>query len=110
MPSTLISTREGWIDDANALFDAVQVALADTIGVSRTSKAIRLLEFPARAFTLPAGRGERYTLIEIALLPGRTREQKQSLYAALGGALERFGVGAGDFKVILTEVPAEHWS
>lgn len=110
MPSTLISTREGWIEDTEALLDAVQNALADTIGVNRESRAIRLLEFPVRAFTLPRGRGERYTLIEIALLPTRTVEQKQALYAALSQNLAALGVPKGDVKVVLIDVAAENWN
>lgn len=110
MPSTLITTREGWIDDAEALIDAVQAAFVESIVTPTTPKTLRLLELPAKAIPLPRGASGRYIVIEISLLPGRTPEQKQALYAAVPRHLARFGVLPGDIKVILYEVTAENWS
>lgn len=110
MPATLISTREGWIQTVEPLLDAVQNALADTIGVNRESRALRLQQFPADSFTLPRGKGDHYTMVEITLLPSRTVEQKQALYAALANRLAPFGIPAGDLKVILYDIPAENWN
>jgi phenylpyruvate tautomerase PptA (4-oxalocrotonate tautomerase family) len=110
MPSTLVTARAGWIEDADIFLDAVQAALAETINIPRDAKALRLVELPAAAFPLPPRRTGRYTLVEVTLLPTRTIEQKKALYAALPRELARFGVEAEDVKVILYEVAAENWS
>ena len=110
MPSTLITTRAGWVDDAEALIDAVQAAFVESIVTPTTPKTIRLLELPAKAIPHSPKASERYVVIEVTLLPGRALEQKQALYAALPRQLSRFGVLPGDIKVILYEVAAENWS
>lgn len=110
MPSTLITTRAGWIDDADALIDAVQAAFVESIVTPTTPKTIRLLELPAKAIPHPPKANARYTVIEVTLFPGRTLEQKQALYAVLPRQLARFGVLPDDIKVILYEVPQENWS
>jgi hypothetical protein len=110
MPSTLISTREGWIQDPKAVLDAVQSALTETVGTPPEARHLRLIQFPANSFTSAPGEGDRYTLIEVTLFSGRTPEIKQSLYAALKRNFAPLGVPAHDVKVILYDTPRESWS
>ncbi|QJU57363.1 tautomerase family protein [Sphingomonas sp. AP4-R1] len=109
MPSTVITTRQGWIENAEGFLDAVHSALVETIGVKPDDRTLRLIQLPPYALPLPPRRGERYVLVEISLLPTRTVEEKQALYAALRRNLEAFGTAAGDVKTILHEVAAENW-
>jgi phenylpyruvate tautomerase PptA (4-oxalocrotonate tautomerase family) len=110
MPSTLISTRAGWIESPEAVFDAVQTALTESIGTPPKARHIRLVQFPADHFTSAEGEGERYTNIEVTLFSGRTPELKQALYAAVKRNLGALGVPEKDVKIILIESPKENWS
>lgn len=110
MPSTLISTRAGWIEDPQAVFDAVQTALTESIGTPPKARHIRLVQFPPDHFTSGEGEGERYTNIEVTLFSGRTHELKQALFAAVKRNLGALGVLENDVKIILIESPKENWS
>ncbi len=110
MPSTLISTRAGWIEDPQAVFDAVQTALTESIGTPPHARHIRLAQFPADHFTAAPTEGERYTHVEITLFSGRTPELKQALFAAVKRNLSTLGVPEKDVKIILIESPKENWS
>jgi len=110
MPSTLISTREGWIENPETVFDAVQSALSESIGTPPHARYLRLLELPAARYALPTKNGSRYTEVQITLFSGRTPELKQALFAALKRNLGALGVPEADVKVILIESPKENWS
>lgn len=110
MPSTLISTRQGWISDPEAVFSAVQSALTEAIGTPPQARHLSLSEFPATHFTLSPKNSERYTEVRITLFSGRTPEQKQALFAAITRNLSALGVPEADVKVILIESPRENWS
>lgn len=109
MPSTLISTQEGWIENPEAVLDAVQEALTESIGTPAHARHLRLLEYPATHFSATPG-GPRYTELQITLFSGRTVELKQALYAAVKRNLGKLGVPEDDVKVILIESPKENWS
>lgn len=82
MPSTRIETRAGWIGDRHeALIAAVQRALVDGIRIPEQDRDIRIIEYPAHGFTPPPGRGDSYTVVEIAMFTGRSIEAKRRLYA-----------------------------
>jgi 4-oxalocrotonate tautomerase len=49
-------------------------------------------------------------LINVHMLAGRTPDQKRALIAALGEAAKRvLGVPEEALRIILTDVPPEHW-
>ena len=110
MPSTLISTRQGWIEDPQALFDAVQSALTESIGTPPAARHLRLVEYPASHFNSGPGESDRYTELQITLFAGRTVELKQALFAAVKRNLGALGLAEADVKVILIESPRENWS
>lgn len=110
MPSTLISTRQGWIEDPQAVLDAVQTALTEAIGTPDQARHLRLVEYPASHFASAPTEGPRYTELQIVLFSGRTPELKQALFATLKRNFAALGVPENDVKVILIESPRENWS
>jgi 4-oxalocrotonate tautomerase family enzyme len=109
MPSTRIETTIGWITDPAALIGAVQDAIVEGIRVPLGDRDIRILEYPARSFAAPHGKGPRYTVVELSMFTGRSLEAKRRLYAALAATFERFGVPAADLKIFIHEVDRENW-
>lgn len=110
MPSSRLETNAGWIDGRHAeIVAAVQRALIEGIRIPDTDRCIRILEYPAGTFHAPPGRGPAYSVLEISMFAGRSREAKGRLYAALQRELGAFGLAEGDLKVIIHDVPFDNW-
>ena len=109
MPNTKIETRSGWIDNAQAVIDAVQSALREALRLPEWDRTLRLFEHEPSHFAVPPGRGPRYTLVEVTMFAGRSLEAKRALYRGIVRNLGRLGVPADDIKITLLEVPPENW-
>ena len=110
MPSTRLETSAGWIDGRHAeLAAAIQRALVDGIRIPEHDRDIRIHEYPMGTFFAPEGRGACYSVLEIAMFSGRSREAKGRLYAALQRELSAFGFAEGDLKVVVHDLPFDNW-
>ena len=107
MPNTLIATRAGWITDPGAVIDAVQSALREALKIPEGERTLRLIEHPPSHFAVPPGRGEKFTLVEVAMFSGRSMGAKRE--QAIVRNLAAFDVAASDIKITLIETPAENW-
>lgn len=93
MPSTRFETPAGWIDGRHAdVIDAIQRALVEGIRIPVEDRNIRILEYPPDAFPPMPGRGPRFSIVEISMISGRSREAKRRLYDALCRELGAFGL------------------
>ena len=110
MPSTRLETSAGWINGRHAeIAAAIQRALIEGIRIPEHDRDVRILEYPIGNFFPPPGRGRAYSVLEISMFAGRTREAKGRLYAALQRELGDFGLAEGDLKVIIHDVPFDNW-
>ena len=110
MPSTRLETSTGWINGRHAeIVAAIQRALVEGIRIPAHDRDIRIIEYPQVNFYAPPGRGPAYSVLEISMFTGRSREAKGRLYAALQRELGVFGVAEGDLKVIIHDVPFDNW-
>ncbi|TNC12155.1 tautomerase family protein [Methylobacterium terricola] len=110
MPSTRISTRQGWIAGRpRAVIEAVQRALLTGLLIPEHDRCIFLQEFDDDALITPPTKGPQYTVIEITLFSGRSLDAKRRLYQAISDELALFDVPAADIKVVLIEVDPENW-
>ena len=95
--------------DAAAPAAAIQRALVDGIRIPEHDRDIRIHEYPMGTFFAPEGRGACYSVLEIAMFSGRSREAKGRLYAALQRELSVFGFAEGDLKVVVHDLPFDNW-
>jgi len=110
LPATRITTSQGWIGTRRRdVLEAVQRALVTGLRIPPDDRCISLVEQEPDALLLSAQASERFTLIEIVLITGRSLEAKRRLYAAMVEELAPFGLGADEVRVILVESPAENW-
>jgi hypothetical protein len=110
MPSTRLETNSGWIAGRHAeIVAAIQRALIEGIRIPDTDRCIRILEYPDGTFFAPPGRGHNYSVLEISMFAGRSREAKARLYAALQREMGAFGIAEGDLKVVVHDVPFDNW-
>lgn len=110
MPVTLVSIVEGRTPAQKlSLMEAVQTAIAATLKLPPHDRNLRLCVHGRDEWLLPEGKGDAYTLVEIALFAGRTPETKSALYAAIVDALEAQGVPRGDVFLRIIEQPRENF-
>jgi len=110
MPVTLVSILEGrGAADKRALMEAVQAAIANTLGLPPQDRNLRLAVHGRDEWLLPDGKSDRYVLVEIALFAGRTPETKGALYAAIVKSLEALGMDKNDIFIRLDDQPRENF-
>lgn len=110
MPSTRISTRQGWIAGRQREFiEAVQRALLKGLLIPDHDRCIFLQEFDEQMLISPPTKGPRYTVVEITLFSGRSVDAKRRLYQALADEMAQFELPASDIKTILIEVDPINW-
>jgi phenylpyruvate tautomerase PptA (4-oxalocrotonate tautomerase family) len=64
----------------------------------------------AEDFFSPAGRTDRYTIIELSMIEGRRIETKKTLIRLLFQKIEsEIGIAPNDIEVTITETPACNW-
>ena len=110
MPVTLVSILKGRSpEEKRALMEAVQGAIASSLGLPPQDRNLRLSVHGPDEWLLPEGKSGNYVLVEIALFAGRTAETKGALYAAIVQALEGQGVDRGDVFIRLVDQPRENF-
>ena len=61
-------------------------------------------------FIFPAGRSERYTIIELSMFEGRSAEAKKGLIRLLFERVEaECGIGPNDLEITIFETPKQNW-
>jgi len=111
MPSVLIETRRGLGPaEKRKLLDAVHDALVLAFKIPDHDRTQRLREYEPEDFDIPPGRGERYTVVQMSVFPGRSRDAKRALYREIVTRFEAAaGIPARDVFIVLDEVPLENW-
>jgi phenylpyruvate tautomerase PptA (4-oxalocrotonate tautomerase family) len=110
MPIVTISLRKGkTIEQRKALFDAVHDALVAAFKIPDSDRMQKIVEFDDENFEIPQGKTPQYTIIEIAVFPGRSREAKKELYRLIVEKLTALGIPATDVFILLNEQPLDNW-
>jgi phenylpyruvate tautomerase PptA (4-oxalocrotonate tautomerase family) len=110
MPNVTIEVRRQYTPaEEEQLIAAAHAALMEGIKTPEWDRTIRLVAHEPRRFAGPPGLGERYTLVEIDLFPGRSLQAKRALYQALVRNFGQLGIPADHVKVLLRESAAENW-
>jgi len=86
MPSATIEVRRSYTPaEEEGIIDAVHAAMVEGLQIPAWDKTIRLVVHEAHRFPAPPGKSERYTLVDVDLIAGRS------------------------LKVLLRESPLENW-
>jgi phenylpyruvate tautomerase PptA (4-oxalocrotonate tautomerase family) len=110
MPCIRIETTEGWLAGRNqALFDGIDRALVEVLGVPPGDSLMRLVCHEAAAIRLPRSADPCFVLMEVSLFAGRSMPTKRALYRALTDAVAALGVAPEQVTVALYEVALENW-
>jgi phenylpyruvate tautomerase PptA (4-oxalocrotonate tautomerase family) len=91
------------------ILDAVHDALVAAFKIPESDRTQKIMEFDEENFEIPEGKTLKYTLIEIAVFPGRSREAKKELYRLIVEKLGALGVPVNDVFILLNEQPLDNW-
>jgi phenylpyruvate tautomerase PptA (4-oxalocrotonate tautomerase family) len=92
------------------LSDAIHACVVEALEYPPDKRAHRFFLLDREDLRAPAGRTERYTIIEVSLFEGRSVEAKKRLFRLLFERLEReCGITPLDVEVTLTETPRHNW-
>jgi phenylpyruvate tautomerase PptA (4-oxalocrotonate tautomerase family) len=110
MPLAKIEVRKSRSEEEiGHMIDAVYQAQREALKVPEGDRQIRYLEHKPEHFAVPPGKTENYTLVEIALFPGRSLEAKRNLYKSIVRRFGDLGIDPTDIFIVLNEPPLDNW-
>jgi phenylpyruvate tautomerase PptA (4-oxalocrotonate tautomerase family) len=92
------------------LSDVIHSCVMDALQFPTDKRAHRFFPLDASDFFYPAGRTERYTIIEISMFEGRSIETKKRLIRLLFERIQaEFAISSHDVEITITETPKHNW-
>ena len=92
------------------LSEVIHSCVVDALQFPADKRAHRFFPLDAADFFCPAGRTERYTIIEIGMFEGRSVETKKRLIRLLFERIHaELGISSQDVEVTITETPKHNW-
>jgi phenylpyruvate tautomerase PptA (4-oxalocrotonate tautomerase family) len=92
------------------LSEVIHSCVVDALKYPQDKRAHRFFPLEPEDFFFPAGRSERYMIIEISMFEGRTTETKKRLFRLLYERIEKeFGIPAQDVEITIFETPKANW-
>lgn len=92
------------------LLQAIHDALIISLEIEDDDRFARLYELEADHFERRKAKTDRFTLIELTLLPGRSKELKRTVIKEITRLLaERLCIHPSDIIIIMHEPPLDNW-
>jgi phenylpyruvate tautomerase PptA (4-oxalocrotonate tautomerase family) len=92
------------------LSDVINQCMVEALAFPENKRAHRFMPMDAEDFYYPEGRSPAYTVIEIAMMSGRSVDAKKRLIHLLFERIEsELGIAPIDVEIMITESPASNW-
>ena len=91
------------------LSDVIHACVIDALQYPSDKRAHRFFPLDASDFFYPAGRTDRYTIIEFSMIEGRSVEAKKQLIRLLFERVQPLGISAQDLEMTIFETPKHNW-
>lgn len=92
------------------LSDVINQCMAEALAFPQHKRAHRFMPMEKEDYFYPDGRSDAYTVIEIAMMEGRSKEAKKKLIHLLFERIEgRVGIRPVDVEITISESPACNW-
>lgn len=111
MPFVKVEIIKGKSDEyKKMLLQAIHEALMSALEIEEDDRYQRLYELDFENFERRAAKTDKFTLIELNLFPGRSKELKRELIKGITSLLgERLEIQATDIIIIMHEPPLDNW-
>lgn len=107
----IYGTRDHLARVRDRLSDTIHECVVEALAYPRDKRAHRFFALDPDDFKVPAGRSERYVIIEISMFEGRSVDTKKALFRLLFERLERdCAITPMDVEVTITETPRHNWA
>lgn len=106
----IYGVREQLTPRREALSRVIHGCVMDALGLPAEKRAHRFFPMAAEDFLYPAGRTDAYTILEIAMMTGRTPETKKKLVRLLFDRIrDEVGIAHQDLEICIVESPPHAW-
>lgn len=111
MPLVKIDMIKGHTDDyKKAFLNAVHDGLEAALGIPEGDRYQRLNELDSACFEKNSGKTENFSIIELTILPGRSKEIKGEIIREITRLLgERLNIAPADVFIVIYDPPFENW-
>ena len=92
------------------LSDVIHSCVMDALAYPADKRAHRFFPLDESDFFYPAGRTNRYTIIEFSMFEGRSVEARKKLIRLLFERIHiKFDISPQDLEMTITETPKHNW-
>jgi hypothetical protein len=91
------------------LSDIIYSCVIDALHYPADKRAHRFFPMDASDFFYPAGRTDRYTIVEFSMIAGRSVETKKQLIRLMFERIQSLGISPQDLEITIFETPAHNW-
>ena len=90
--------------------NAIHEALVESLAYPKEKIFQRFIPLEKENFIYPADRSDLYTIIEISMFEGRSKEAKKAFILKLIQNIHlQCGIGINDIEITIFETPKENW-
>ena len=106
----IYSHRQNLAGRKKSISDTLHACVIDALGLPADKRFHRFIALEDEDFVHPPDRGSRYTIIEISMFEGRTKETKKELIRLIFRRFEQeLGITPQDVEITIHESPRENW-
>jgi hypothetical protein len=91
------------------LSDVIHSCVMDALQYPVDKRAHRFFPLDPSDFFYPAGRTDRYTIIEFSMIEGRSVEAKKQLIRLLFERVQLLEISTQDLEITIFETPKHNW-
>jgi len=92
------------------LSDVIHRCVVEALVFPEDKRFHRFFPMKEKDMIFPSNRSDAYTIIEITMIEGRTKETKKRLIALLFEHIEKeLGIQTADVEILIQEAPAYHF-
>ncbi len=90
--------------------DVLHSCMTSVLGLPEDKRAHRFVPLDKTNFYYPGGRSEKYTVIEISMIAGRTEETKKKLIKQIFSSFtQHLDISPTDVEITIFEQPSHCW-
>ncbi len=100
----------GHLEEVRAeLSDVIHSCLVDALGLPADKRFQRFVGLGPKDFIYPSNRTKRYTILEVSMFGGRSKEVKKRLIRLLFERCSALGIAENDVEITIFETPRHNW-
>jgi hypothetical protein len=91
------------------LSNVIHSCIVDALEFPVDKRAHRFFPLDAADFFYPAGRTDRYTIVEFSMIEGRSVDAKKQLIRLMFERVQPLGISTQDLEMTIFETPIHNW-